>query len=177
MRGRLIHPFLAELAQLDTTATAADPDGPGGLSSGYDADFREPALLPTPGGVAPSGTPDLGVGARKEKPAIRLPCQIETDAFGAQQMGPAGNTPETEMTLIFHFEDLERLGLIDANGDAAIRVNDRLLAIRRMDGTLVQQIRTPPGLYVAAVAPIAFGIGLERNLLKVTVQDREQAAR
>ena len=45
MRGRLINPFLAELAQLDMAATAADPDGAGPLTSGYDSDFKETAMV------------------------------------------------------------------------------------------------------------------------------------
>jgi hypothetical protein len=178
MRGRLINPFLAEIAQLDTVATAADPDGAAGpLTSGYDPDFQEPARLPTPGGVQTPSTPDRGIDARKEKPAISLPCQVETDAFGAQQMLPAGNAPETTLALTFHFQDLERLGMVDPNGDATLRVSDRLVAIRRMDGALVQAIRTPPGLYATKVEPIAFGIGGERNLLTVQFGSREQAAR
>jgi hypothetical protein len=40
MRGRLINPFLAEIAQLDTVATTADPDDVGPLVSGYDPDFK-----------------------------------------------------------------------------------------------------------------------------------------
>ena len=165
MRGRLINPFLAELAQIDTTATAADPDGPGPLTSGYDPDFQEPVLL------AP------GVDARKEKAPVHLPCQVEVDKFESLQILAAGNAPSTSLALIFHFQDLERLALVDVNGDAAIRVNDRLIAIRRMNGSLVQAIRTPPGLFATEVEPLAFGLGGERNLLKVTFANRERAAR
>ena len=50
MRGRLINPFLAEIAQLDTAATAADPDATGPAVSGYDPDFKETLVLGTPGG-------------------------------------------------------------------------------------------------------------------------------
>ena len=41
MRGRLIFPFVAELHRLDTAAMATvDPDGAGGLTGGYDPDFK-----------------------------------------------------------------------------------------------------------------------------------------
>lgn len=54
MRGRLINPFLAEITQLDTVATAADPDGAGALVSGYDSDFKETIVLDKPAGERPS---------------------------------------------------------------------------------------------------------------------------
>jgi hypothetical protein len=69
MRGRLINPFLAEIAQLDTVATAADPDAAGPAVSGYDPDFKETLVLGTPGGER--------VDARKEKVPIRVPCQVQ----------------------------------------------------------------------------------------------------
>ena len=118
MRGRLINPFAAELAQLDTAATAADPDGPGPLTSGYDADFQE--------------------------------------------------------TVLFHFGDLEQLGLVDpTTGDALLRPGDRLVAIRDLrTGDLVQAIRTPPGLYLTEAQPQSFGLGGRRNLLLATFSER-----
>ena len=45
MRGSLIFPFLAELYRWDAAAMAADPDGSGVLTSGFDPDFKEPILL------------------------------------------------------------------------------------------------------------------------------------
>jgi len=169
MRGRLINPFLAELAQLDTEQTAADPDGAGPLTSGYDPDFKETVIVPLGTG---------GADARKEKPPIRVPCQVEVGAFEALQQLTAGNSPNSRLTLVFHFQDLERLGLVDEpSGDALIRVNDRLVAIRSMTGALVQAIRTPPGLYATEVQPQSFGLALARNLLVVTFEERELGVR
>jgi hypothetical protein len=80
--------------------------------------------------------------------------------------------------LVFHFRDLERMGLVDAaTGEALLRINDRLVAIHRMDGVLVQSVRTPPGLYATEVQPQSFGLGLSRNLLLVTFDEREIAIR
>jgi hypothetical protein len=170
MRGRLINPFLAEIAQLDTLATAADPDGAGPGVSGYDPDFKEMVIFGAPAGER--------IDARKEKPPIHVPCQVEVGAFEALQQLAAGNSPNSRIVLVFHFRDLERMGLVDmATGEALLRINDRLVAIHRMDGVLVQAVRTPPGLYATEVQPQSFGLGLSRNLLLVTFDEREIAVR
>ena len=165
MRGRLLQVFLAELAQLDPTATAADPDGSGALTSGYDPDFQETVLLPTSRGP--------GQDARREKAPVRVPCQIEVQAFGELAEVATGNSPRSRLVLVFHFAELERLGLVDPiTGDARLRVGDRLVAIRdRRTGELVQAIRTPPGLYLIEPLP-QFGLGGRRNLLLATFGER-----
>ena len=175
MRGRLIFPFLAELCRLDTAAMAAvDPDGPGPLEGGYDPDFKEPVLV---------DQDDDGIGerVRQEHPPVRVPCQVDTKAFEELRMLASGNAPRSRIDLVFHFKDLERLGLVDAaSGDALIRPGDRLAAIRDLCGDLVQEVRTPPGLYVTEARPIGFGLNMarpRRNLLLVTFEDRRQGAR
>lgn len=169
MRGRLINPFLAEIAQLDTVATAADPDGAGPLTSGYDPDFKETVL------VAPGGE---RVDARRETPFVRVPCQVEVGTLQAMQQLAAGNSPNSRIVLVFHFQDLERMALVEAeSGEARLRVNDRLVAIRSLHGDLVQTVRTPPGLFATEVQPQSFGLGLSRNLLLVTFEERELATR
>lgn len=169
MRGRLINPFVAEIARLDTVATAADPDGPGPLSTGYDPDFKETVLLSTAG---------ARVDARREMTPIRVPCQVEIGTLQAMQQLAAGNSPNSRIVLVFHFQDLERLDLVDSvSGEARLRVNDRLVAIRSFRGDLVQAVRTPPGLFATEVQPQSFGLGLSRNLLLVTFEERELATR
>jgi hypothetical protein len=165
VRGRLHQAFLAELAQLDPVATAADPDGPGSLSSGYDPDFQETVLLPSTRGP--------GQDTRRERPPIQVPCQVEVQAFGELAEFVTGNSPRSRLVLVFHFADLERLGLVEpATGDARLRVGDRLVAIRdRRSGDLVQAVRTPPGLYLIEPQP-QFGLGGRRNLLLATFGDR-----
>lgn len=170
-RGRLIKPFLAEMAQLDPAATELDPDAAGPLTSGYDDDFKEPVVFT----AASTRT-----SARKEKAIVSIPAQVETgggvDApFEAMRQVLGGDSPDSRVVLVFHFKDLEQLGLVDpTTGEALVRKGDRLHAIRTMAGVLVQTIRTPPGLYVVQAAPAGFGIGLRRNLLLVTLEDREQ---
>ena len=162
MRGRLIFPFLAELHRLDTLATAPD----------YDEDFKEPVLR---------DDDDDGVAEpfRREHPPVRVPCQVKPEALDALRMATSDNTPRSCFDLDFHFRDLERLGLVDAaTSDALIRPSDRLGALYTLDGSLVQAVRTPPGLYVTEARPIGFGLHRRRpsrNLLLVSFQDRAAA--
>lgn len=170
MRGRLINPFLAEIAQLDTVATDADPDGQGPLTSGYDDDFKET--------VAYSAGAQPRVDARQEKPLLRIPCQVEVSTLETLEQLGSGASPHSRLTLVFHFEHLEQAGLVDpVTGTARLRVNDRLVAIYSCDSELVHSVRTPPGLYAIEVQPQSFGLGLSRNLLVVTFQERAVAAR
>ena len=173
MRGRLIFPFLAELCRLDTRGTAqGEPDGTGSLGAGYDPDFKESVLV---------DRNDDGVGerVRREYPAIRLPCQVEPEVFDALRLLASGNAPRSRLELVFHFADLERVGLVDpTSGDALLRPGDRLIALCDLAGVLVQAIRTPPGLYVTEARPLGFGLNManpQRNLLLVTFGDRPLA--
>jgi hypothetical protein len=169
MRGKLINPFLAEIARLDTVATAADPDVGGPLASGYDPDFKETVVL---------GDAGSRRDARREMPPVLVPCQVEVGAFETLRQLASGNSPDSRVTLVFHFRDLERMGLVDpATGDALLRVNDRLVAIRDLGGALVQEVRTPPGLYATEVQPQSFGLGRSRNLCLVVFDERELGVR
>lgn len=164
MRGRLINPFVAEIAQLDIAATAADPDGAGVLTSGYDKTFREPVKL-----VA------TGQRARVEKASIFVPCQVEVGVFETLQQLASGNAPDSRIVLVFHFRDLELASLVDAQGYAKLRPNDRLVSIRRKrDLTVIQAIpKERGGLYITECQPQSFGLsGGERNLLLCTFEER-----
>jgi hypothetical protein len=93
----------------------------------------------------------------------------------------SGNAPKSRIDLVFHFKNLERLGLVDsATGDSLLRPGDRLGCLRDLCGDLVQEIRTPPGLYITESRPLGFGLNMampRRNLLLVTFEDRMQGAR
>lgn len=167
MRGRLIFQFLAELYRLDSFAMATEPHGP--HASGYDPDFKEPVLFDADGdGVAEP--------FRREHPPIRVPCQVSSKTFEEMRMTPAGNSPRSDLELVFHFRDLERLGLVDAtSGEALIRPSDRLGGLYDLDGNLVQKIR---GLYVTEARIAGFGLSRRRprrNLLIVSFEDRPAA--
>lgn len=170
-RGRLIFPFLAEIARLDTYATAQDPDLAGPLTSGYDKDFREVVVVPETG-------KQIGHSARKEHPLVRVPCQVEPAFWEGLQALQTGDAPKSNLGLVFHYGDLESMSLVDPlTGDALLRVDDRLVAMYDINGALVQSVRTPPGLYITEARPIGHGLNQEkpyRNLLLCSFADREQ---
>lgn len=172
-RGRLVFPFSVEIAPLDTAATAADPDGAGPLTSGYNPVLRAPNKVL-------GGSAQVGTSARKEGALYRLPAQVEPEFFQRLEILLGGDSPDALMRLVFHFRDLERADMVDANGIAKIRKGDRLAAIYTKRGALVQTIPNPPGLFVTEALPRGMGLSTinpQRNLLLVTVQERETSAR
>lgn len=168
MRGRLINPFLLELKQLDTEATAADPDGAGELTSGYDPDFKEPMRLAD------------GTSARKEKDSIFLPVQVEPVQYEKLTQQAAGNDPNSQVTFIMHFQDIEDMGLLDGNGNALLHAGDRAVAIYRLDDrSLIMKLGlAAEGLFLTEAQPRSFGLsGGARNLLMCTFDCREKTFR
>lgn len=167
MRGRLHHPFFAEIVQLSAIRTREDADGPGpALASGYDDDFDEVIVLTDAGGERVSG--------RDEESPVFLPCNVEVTSFQALSQLASGNAPDSKIQLVFHRKDLEEQRLIDCDtGECLVRVNDRLVSLRDDCRRVVQVIRTPPGLYVTEVQP-TFGIGRTPDLLLMSFQDRKQ---
>lgn len=174
-RGRLIFPFLCDVARLDTAATAADPDAGGPLVEGYDDEFREPVIVP------PAATQGSARGVvRRVESVVRCEAQIEDDQYEKLEMVATGRTAESSVILVFHFADLERRGLVDTvTGEALIRINDRLDSIYTRRGVLVQSVRNPPGLFCVEAKPRSFGLDLSsshRNLLVCTFEARATGA-
>lgn len=175
MRGRLIFPFLVELAPLDTAATeSTDPDGGGPLTSGYDELFRAPVK------VLADGDDQTGVKARIESALIQLPAQIEPDQMNQLSMLLSGESPESNsFRVVFHYNDLEDQGLLHPDGTPTIKKRDRLTRILNMDGDLVETIANPPGLFVEQVMSRGWGLGGSsptRNLLFVDFAERAVSA-
>lgn len=170
-RGALIFPISAEIARLDLTGTASDPDAGGPLVSGFDADYREPTLLPSGDG--------LGTANRREV-LLQIPAQVDAydsghEDFDRLQMLPTGDAKSAVMILILHFADLEAMGLVDATtGRSLIKQGDRLNALYRPTGELIQTFPNPPGLFCREAEPIGIGFDGQRNLLKLTFQSRDQ---
>jgi hypothetical protein len=156
MRGRLIFPFDVAYRQLDISGST------------YDHDLMEPA-------TTDDGS-QLGTDGRVEGAELRIPAQIEDDFFEEAQMLTGGDSPDSEYVLVHHFRDLERLGLVEANGNAKIKKGDRVEAIYDKRGAVVMTVQNPPGLYVNEVTPV-MGLGRRRNLLLVKVVDRETGVR
>lgn len=178
VRGRLIRPCMAEIAQIDTLQTSLpQPDVDNTVSSGYHSNFGEPRVIPTSTNSA--GSP-RGAPARKET-LIRCPVQWEQENFGLMQQWGDGNSPAQNVTLVFHFADLERLGLVNDDGSAKINKNDRLCAIYHIPSNkLIQRFSTErgTGMYVIEAAIDSIGLrGSFRNLLIVQLEDRETTVR
>lgn len=178
MRGRLIFPFVVEIARLDTSSTEADPadaDPDRPVDSGFDPIFREPRVLPD------SANDTTGTTARQELPVVQIPAQIEAETFDRLQMLASGDSPEGLFRIILHFKDLERLSLVRANGVAAFNPGDRLHRIlHKRDLSLVQEIPDPPGLYARHLLPRGWGLSVinpKRNLLFIDFEARTQSSR
>ena len=107
---------------------------------------------------------------------MEVPAQIEDDFFEELQMMATGDSPDSEYTLVHHFRDLERLGLVGDDGNATIKKGDRLEAVYDRTGDVVWTIQNPPGLYVSETTP-GIGLGRRRNLLLVKLIDRETGVR
>jgi hypothetical protein len=163
-RGRLIFPVVAEVFRLDLASTAADPDGAGPLTTGIDPIYREPIKLPS--------VDRVGSSARKEFAAVKLPVQIEPTSLSRLSMIGTGDASVGRIVGVFLMADLEGLSLVNAStGEALLRRGDRLGAVYKMDGTLIQKITNPPGLFISEVVPL-FGLGGDRNLLQVAFESR-----
>jgi hypothetical protein len=156
MRGRLIYPFDVAYRQLDISNT------------GYDHDLMEP--LTTDDGS------QLGTDGRAEGAQLMVPAQIEDDFFEELQMMSTGDSPDSEYTIVHHFRDLERLGLVGVDGNTTIKKGDRIEAVYDKRGEVVMTVQNPPGLFVDETTPV-MGLGRRRNLLLVKLVDRETGAR
>ena len=168
-RGRLVFPFLIDIAQLDTAATAADPDGVGPATSGYDDDFREPIVVP------PSDDSSEPGDVHRVETIVQLLAQVESDQQGEIVMMLAGKSSNSSRTLIFHFADLERIGMVEVGtGQPKLRApGDRLAAIRNhRTGELIEEIPRVPGWFATEIRSIGFGLGPSRNLLLVRFEER-----
>ena len=156
MRGRILAPFTAELAQFDSQATTVN------------AALKEPTVRIDP----VTGARTHG---RAEK-LTRARCQVETGTFQAQGMAPMVDIPRSSLTLVFHYEDLDTAGLIGPENRPMINVNDRLVRLLTEDGVEQQSfVRSP--VYVTEATPAGFGFGGAVNLLVVRFGDRAQGVR
>jgi hypothetical protein len=154
-RGRLIHPLIAELRQLDTNATAT--------SNGYDPNWKTPTVS-YPGGVRAKGA--------VYKSPIRLRCQVEQVQEAGQQRTQTGNVPDSRIVLVFHYVDLLAASLVGPDGRSLLRPNDKLVALYTKAGAIEKTYS--PELYAVEVLDGGHGLGGRRNLAIVTFDDRPQ---
>lgn len=168
-RGRLIFPFLVELAQLDTTTTEGSIplNLPGGGTSGYDSVFRTPIK------VLQHDTDQIGASSRAET-TLQVRAQIEPQMFDQLTEMLSGSSPQSQFAIVCHFSDLEKAGLVDSTGRPKIYERDRITQILTLKGEIVQTIPTPPGLYCVEVQPRGW-MGGNRNLLLLKFEARDES--
>lgn len=145
------------------------PNPVGQQSAGnYDETFRTPKIQATADGV--------GEVIREEKTEVRVPAQLATGTFDRLALlehGRIGETTDLEAT--FHFRDLQRLGLVRADGRAKILVGVRMSKIEDKKGNVLFVFDEPDGMWVTAARPSGF-LGPSRNLWVVTFSPRRQGA-
>lgn len=155
MRGRLIQRFHAVLYRLDATAMAAVAGG------GYDAIWGWPKPV--------VDATQVGAPSRRERAAVRVPCQIDRPRSGKDEVFTrGGHELRYDYVLTMHEPDLLALGLIDTDGRPAIYAGDRVGALETLDGTVMQTFANPPGLYVVGCERAGHGLncfGAPRNNL------------
>ncbi|WP_428264786.1 hypothetical protein [Haliangium sp.] len=145
MKVRLVRPLVVEIAQLDVTASEFDPD------------FQEPRR-----------------GARRERPPIHIPAQVEDATHERLLPSPSGNLPDSRLVLVMDCDDLAGLGLIEpGSNQVALRVGDRLVRLLNGAGAVIEVFPFPPGVFITELRPTA-GLDRDRNLLLAYCHDREQ---
>jgi len=168
-RGRLLNWFLVDLKLLDPAST----DGPISvgtaqvLDSGYDPVFRRTRKIP-------DGTWQ-GADA-KQYTTETLKAQVAHDQFDNLTALINGNELQHKLALLFHFKDLERVGMVDVvTGVAKLRVNAQLMAYRDRKSKLIQDT-SMNGIYAIECRTVGFGLGESRNLLMVRFECRVHGA-
>jgi len=164
-RGRLIWPVRAKIEQLDTAATKANP---GTQPSGYDRIFREPVKF------------EAGGDSRVYRDPVMVPCQFKDRASGPYdklEQFPDGRVLRFRLRLLFHYRDLEMMGLVDGEGRCAFQPSDRLCALYENDGTTLIRTFNETPLYCVHVQDRSFGLSaLKRNLVMLYFDDRDTAS-
>ena len=133
-RGRLINKFVAVFARLDTAATAAVVGG------GYDPEFD--AVVPVQDGT------QLGSTSRREMAELRINCQLDRKNWGEQNLGRGGRQIVADIVVVLHWPDLEKLGLIDTDGEPTLKKGDRLARIETLKGNVEATFDNPPGMFI-----------------------------
>jgi hypothetical protein len=62
--------------------------------------------------------------------------------------------------------------MVSADGSTPFRLSDRLAAVYNKNGTLIQTIPNPPGLFCVEVQPRLDGLSGTRNLLRLSFEAR-----
>jgi hypothetical protein len=150
--NRLQHPLLADVERVDLGASRA--------AGAFDDAFRthRPGTEPT------------------YLAAVTVLAQVEMGVWEGRNQREAGDVPDSRVTLVFHYDDLRRRGLVDPEtGEAVFKKGDRLVRLReRWTGRVAQTVRVEAGgLYATKVEPGGIGLDGLRNLLVVSFDERQ----
>lgn len=149
----------------DTTGSAGSIQVTGGTAN---ATLLFPTVLVSGGGYddvlggtkrIPDGSLE-GLDSRRERPVLRLRCQVDRNTWGENIMGPGGKEVRADVVLVLERDDLVTEGLLDANGVPYIEAGDRIEKIEKADatGTTMWAYPDPPGLWVHKVEPAGYGL-------------------
>lgn len=155
----------------DGTDDSAPADG---VTSGYDDVLEEPVVYDT----EVRGLP-FRREARVEYPPLRVPCQVEPIRTEDLQQFAQGNSPKSDIVLVFHRMDLERMRLINPDtNELILKENDRVSAVEspRRPGAPTYHLREP-GLYIFQLQPRSFGFGPKGTDLIIAYISEKQKAR
>lgn len=156
MRGWLVFPMQATVAVLDTEATYTEEK--------YDEDFRSTVV---------ASTDDTPGELQRVESEVTFPAQVETDRDEEQQMAAAGDVPDTQVDLIVHLADMERLGLVDlTTGALKVKKGDRL--VKLADSVRVVQTFDRVPIYCTEVRMMYGFIGGRANLMMIRFKERPQ---
>lgn len=145
-RGRLINVFTAVIWRVDTAATAAVVGG------GYDDEFGE--TIPVEDGTQTGAT-----SRREEAEALRIPVQLDRDVdWHRDILTRGGREIEADIVLVMAREDLENMGLVDADGEVELNKGDRVEAIETTAGQIAQRFKNPPGMFITHHEPAGYGL-------------------
>lgn len=163
----------AVVHRLDITATRAfNPVGP--AASGYDDIFREPVVTDGTAGASVAGR----VSSRQEMTAVRVPCQIETSLYEDLRQSFSGALPQSNMTLVFHRQNLADLGLLDpTTNNILLKKGDRISQLERRSLGVPVLVFRPPGLFINEIYPGSWGFGLDGHDLHLCIlEQRDEGA-
>lgn len=169
----LLQKAVAVIYRLDIPATRGI-NPPGEDTIGFDDEFNEPIVRDNS-----ETTPNTRASTRQEMAAVYVPCQVEMLRYEDLRQLAVGDAPVTDMALVFHRRDLQRLGLLSATKDVILKKGDRIGSLEKDGSPVGTTIKTfsDPGLYIYEVRPRSWGFGPDGYDLELalTTKRREGA--
>lgn len=107
--------------------------------------------------------------------SITLEAQVETGRYEDARSTPLGNSPGSNMRLVFDRVDCENAGLIDATtGDPLFKTGDRLEEIAELDGTSIWKPRHGHTAYLRIVQAELTDLGFRSGASTVVLHVEER---